>query len=65
MSKSMVVCFSASKAGRTRRLAETVAGVTGADLFAIQPVTPYTEEDLDWTRPGVHPHANACAGGAC
>lgn len=52
MSKSIVVYFSASKAGNTQRLAETIAKATGADLFAIEPVTPYTQEDLDWTIPG-------------
>lgn len=52
MSKSLVAYFSASKGSMTKRLAQTIAEVTGAELFAIEPTTPYTEDDLDWTIPG-------------
>lgn len=45
--KTLVVYYSAS--GNTRDVAETIAEVTGGDLFEIQPVEPYTSEDLDWT----------------
>lgn len=44
-SKSLVVYFSAQ--GHTKALAEKIADVTGADLFEIVPVNPYTEADLD------------------
>ena len=46
MSKTLVAYFSAS--GVTAKLARTLAAVTGADLFEIKPVTPYTSKDLDW-----------------
>lgn len=45
MKKSLVAYFSASKV--TKKLAEQLAGCTGADLFEIQPQIPYTKEDLD------------------
>ncbi len=38
--------FSAS--GQTKRLAETLAGVTGGKLYEITPKVPYTAADLDW-----------------
>ena len=41
----LVAYFSAQ--GHTKSLAEKVADATGGDLFEIQPVNPYTEEDLD------------------
>lgn len=47
MSKTLVAYFSAG--GVTRRAAERLAAAAGADLFAIRPVVPYTEADLDWT----------------
>ena len=46
MSKILVAFFSAS--GETARLAKTLAGVTGGDLFEIRPQTAYTAADLDW-----------------
>lgn len=46
MSKSLVAYFSAS--GVTKRLAERLADEIGADMFEIQPETPYTDADLDW-----------------
>ena len=46
MSKTLVAYFSAS--GVTAKLAKTLSSVTGADLFEIKPVTPYTAKDLDW-----------------
>ena len=46
MSKSLVAYFSAS--GETARLAKTLAGVTGGDLFEIRPETAYTAADLNW-----------------
>ena len=46
MSKILVAYFSAS--GETARLAKTLAGVIGGDLFEIRPQTAYTAADLDW-----------------
>ena len=34
--------------GATKRLAEKIAGVLKADIFEIEPVVKYTEEDLKW-----------------
>lgn len=45
MSKKLVAYFSAS--GVTEKMAKTLAEVTGADLFEIQPAVPYTTADLD------------------
>ena len=46
MKKILVAYFSAS--GETKRLAKTIAGVTGGDLFEIAPQAPSTAADLDW-----------------
>ena len=46
MSKKLVAYFSAS--GVTEKMAKTLAEVTGADLFEIQPAVLYTTADLDW-----------------
>ena len=46
MSKTLVAFFSAS--GSTRRLANTLAEVVGADTYEIKPATPYTGKDLNW-----------------
>ena len=46
MAKKLVAYFSAS--GVTAKMAKALAEVTGADLFEIQPVVPYTNADLDW-----------------
>ena len=43
--KTLVAYFSAS--GNTKKVAETIAEITGATLFEIEPAQPYTEEDLD------------------
>lgn len=45
--KSLVAYFSAS--GVTKKAAEKLATATGADLFEIKPLHPYTAADLDWT----------------
>lgn len=49
MSKTLVTYFSAS--GVTAKLAKTLAEAIGADLYEIQPETPYTEADLNWNNP--------------
>ena len=44
--KSLVVYFSCS--GVTKKTAELLSDVAGADLFEIRPEVPYTKVDLDW-----------------
>lgn len=44
--KTLVVYYSAS--GNTKDVAEKIK-ITEADLFEIEPVEPYTDDDLDWT----------------
>ena len=46
MSKKLVAFFSAS--GSTRKLAQNLAEVAGADVYEIRPETPYTGKDLNW-----------------
>ena len=46
-SKTLVVYYSAT--GSTERIANMIAAETGADVFVITPVEPYTDEDLNWT----------------
>ncbi len=41
---SIVVYFSAT--GNTKKIAEDIAQLTGANLFEIEPATPYTKADL-------------------
>ncbi len=43
----LVVYFSAT--GNTETAANYIAEATGADVFALEPVEPYTDEDLNWT----------------
>ena len=45
--KTLVVYYSAS--GNTKDVAEKIAKITEAVLFEIEPVEPYTDDDLDWT----------------
>ena len=45
--KTLVVYYSAS--GTTKRVATAIADATGADLYEITPVEPYTSDDLNWT----------------
>ena len=49
MSKELVAYFSAS--GVTGKVAKTLAIAINADLFQIEPVTPYTDADLNWNDP--------------
>lgn len=46
MGKKLVAYFSAT--GTTARLAKTLAGAVGADLFEIEPKAAYTKADLNW-----------------
>ncbi len=38
-----------SPTGTTAKVAGTLAGAAGADMFEIKPAVPYTSADLDWT----------------
>ncbi|MCR5041757.1 MAG: flavodoxin [Clostridia bacterium] len=49
MSRCLVAYFSVS--GVTAGVAEKLAAETGAGLFEIRPVVPYTEKDVRWTNP--------------
>lgn len=49
-SRTLVVYFSAT--GNTEQVANYIANTTGGDLFALEPVNPYTNEDLNWTVDG-------------
>lgn len=44
--KALVVYFSAT--GNTKAVAETLSGLTGADIYEIVPEQPYTDEDLNY-----------------
>ena len=45
--KVLVVYYSAT--GSTKAVANYIADATGGDLFELESVEPYTDEDLDWT----------------
>ena len=44
---TLVVYFSAT--GNTERVAEVIAEATGGELFELEPVDPYTSEDLNYS----------------
>ena len=44
---TLVVYYSAT--GNTEQVANYIADITGGDLFELEPVEPYTSDDLDWT----------------
>lgn len=46
MNKKLVTYFSAT--GRTERVAKEIAKALDADLFAIQPIEPYEQKDLNF-----------------
>ena len=46
MSKLLISYFSAS--GVTKGVAEKIATAVNGDLFEVEPVENYTDEDLDW-----------------
>ncbi|MBR7091852.1 MAG: flavodoxin [Clostridia bacterium] len=46
MKKTLIAYFSAG--GVTAQVAQRMAAATGADLFEIRPVQPYTKADLNW-----------------
>lgn len=45
--KTLVVYYSAT--GHTENVANYIAAATDADVFVLEPVEPYTSDDLDWT----------------
>lgn len=45
--KTLVVYYSAT--GNTEAVANYIADATGGDLFELEPVEPYTDEDLDYS----------------
>lgn len=47
--KSLVAYFSAK--GTTAKVAERLAAASGADLFEIKPMVPYTAKDINWKNP--------------
>ena len=55
MKRKLVAYFSAT--GITAKVAENLADAIGADMFAIEPMVPYTDADLNWqdksSRPAV------------
>ena len=46
MGKSLVTYFSPT--GTTKKAAQKIAAITGADLYEIRPEVTYTTADLDW-----------------
>ena len=46
MGKTLVTYFSPT--GTTKRAAQKLAAITGADLYEIRPAVTYTTADLDW-----------------
>ena len=50
MAKILVAFFSPNPDSHhtTRKVAEFIKEITGADSYEIKPAVPYTEEDLDW-----------------
>lgn len=50
MSKTLVAYFSAS--GTTRKVANDLAEVIGADIYEIKPEKPYVTKDLNWNSAG-------------
>lgn len=45
--KTLVVYYSAS--GNTENVSNVIAETLGADLFELEPVEPYSNDDLNWT----------------
>lgn len=45
--KTLVVYYSAT--GNTEAVANYISDATGADVLELEPVEPYTDEDLNWT----------------
>ena len=58
-SKTLVVYFSAT--GNTEEVANHIVAATGADVFKLEPVNPYTDADLNYNDDNsrvVHEHDN-------
>ncbi len=50
MSEILVAYFSA-EAGRTAKVAQTIAEASNGDIFEIVPAEVYTMKDLNWKNP--------------
>ena len=50
MGKTLIAYFSPT--GTTKKAAQKLAGLTGADLYEIRPEVPYTAADLNWQDSG-------------
>ena len=48
-SGSSVLVMYYSATGNTAQMAQYIADSTGGDLFELEPVDPYTSDDLNWT----------------
>ena len=46
MNRKLVAYFTAT--GNTAKVAENLADTIGADVFAIEPLLPYSDADLNW-----------------
>jgi len=60
--KTLVVYYSST--GNTEEVANVIAAATGADVFELVPVEPYSSADLNWTDANsrvVHEHDNPSA----
>lgn len=49
MAKKLVTYFSAS--GKTKKVAQKLAELAGAEIYEIKPLVPYTKADLIWLNP--------------
>lgn len=49
MSKKLVAYFSPT--GTTRKIADLIAEIKGADIYEIKPAEHYNSMDLDWDKP--------------
>lgn len=61
--KTLVVYYSAT--GNTEEVANYIVAATGADIFELEPVEPYSDDDLNWTDDNsrvVYEHDNPDAG---
>ena len=46
--KKVLVAYFSAEMGRTKKKAEEIAQIAGADLYEIKPAVPYTQEDVYW-----------------
>ena len=48
---STLVAYFSAEYGKTKSIAEEFAKLTGADIFEIAPIKPYTKTDLNYMNP--------------